>query len=130
MKRLLKAMAKGCWRLLAPLRRPVVRKVDGHLARLVDQSIEGRVVPRLEAIAAALGRIEGPEGLRGVEHAINVARCTADEHASEANLLMDSVVRELARLQMQVEVLQQVVQEGAAAGDGLSIVGEAEAEVA
>jgi hypothetical protein len=131
MKRLLKAIARAIWRLTGPFRRPVVRRLDNHLSRLVDGSIEGRVVPRLEAIAAALARIEGFEGgLRGVEHAINVARCTSDAHAADANLLMDSVVRELARLQMQVEVLQQAVQEGVGAGDGLSIVGQAEAEVA
>jgi hypothetical protein len=101
MKRLLKRVLKAVWRKTAILRGPITRKLDQHINGLMTQSIQAQLPP-------ALSRIE---------HAVNVM-------AFDTNLVLNSVVREVARLQMQVEVLQQLIQDCAPAQGGLSLVGQ------
>jgi hypothetical protein len=122
MKRYLKAILKRLWRLTGPARRPLARKLGLFLAEVV----RAEVGPQLGAISTTVARVEAPEGpLRAIEHSVNLARCTSDAFAAEANLILDSLIREVARLQLQVEALQASLDD-AGARDGLSIVGEAD----
>ncbi|MFO0910742.1 MAG: hypothetical protein U0794_20745 [Isosphaeraceae bacterium] len=86
MKRYLKRPVKAVWRWLAPIRRPIMAKIEATLVRCCNQ-------PR------ALGTPE------------------------EAQVLMDHLVRELVRLQKQVDMLQAAIEDLAPASKGLSIVG-------
>jgi hypothetical protein len=95
MNRLFKKLARSLWRISVPLSRPVVRKFDQHMIRLL-----GSVSPRVETPA-------------------------------NLDLTLNSVVRELARLQIQVESLQEQVadlkpidQEGSRRESRLSVLGE------
>jgi hypothetical protein len=95
MKSLFKKLARNLWRISAPVSRPVIRKFDHHMMRL------------LGSISV---RAEGPANL---------------------DLALSSVVRELARLQVQVEILQQQIndlelsgRDGARPESRLSVVGE------
>jgi len=95
MKSLFKKLARSLWRMSAPVSRPVIRKFDEHMMRLI-----GSVSLRADAPA-------------------------------NLDLALSSVVRELARLQMQVEILQQQIddlqssdRDGARPESRLSVVGE------
>ena len=70
MKGMIKKLARSLWRILAPVRRPVIRKFDHHMMRLLSS-----------------------------------VHVPADPPAN-LDLLLNSVVRELSRLQIQVETLQ------------------------
>ncbi len=73
MKRLLKTLVRPLWVISAPMRRPVIRKFDEHMLRLLSL----------------------------------VAR--PPETPADLELVLNSVVRELGRLQVQVEILQQQI---------------------
>lgn len=99
MKRLLKSILKGAWGKTAVVRRPIVRRLDAHVERVLDRSVR---TPVIEAVQAST-------------HATQVL-------AFDMNLVLNSVVRELARLQLQVEALQQLAEESAADRSHLSVV--------
>jgi hypothetical protein len=83
MKRLFKKLARTLWWMSSPLRRPLVRKFDRHMVRLL-----GSVTLHTEA-------------------------------PTHIDLSLTSVVRELARLQIQVEILQQQIEDlQSSEGDG------------
>lgn len=75
MKQLIKKLARSLWRISAPVGRPVIRKFDAHMMRLLG----------------------------------SISVC-ADPPAN-LDLALRSVVRELARLHMQVEILQQQIED-------------------
>jgi hypothetical protein len=75
MKRLIRKLARSLWRMSAPVRQPVIHKIDRHLLQLL-----GTVSPRADS-------------------------------ATNIDLAMNSVVRELARLQIQVEILQHQIED-------------------
>lgn len=82
MKRLMKQILRAIWRLTAPVRRPIVRKIEAMLRRCCVQ----------------------PPAHPAQVHLV----CKVSE---EAGLLMDHMVRELVRLQSQVERLQHAVED-------------------
>ncbi len=103
MKRLLKQMARRLWRISAPVRRPLIRKFDHHMMQLLHP---------LSTPSAPLA-LPPPAAPADLDMALN------------------SVVRELGRIQMQVEALQQQIDEwqssdrdGARAESRLSVVAE------
>ena len=100
MKRKLKAMARKLWGATGPIRRPIARRMDARLGVIVEEAIERRTTSRLVAAAEALERIE--------RH-VHVARVTAENQAADTNLLLDSLVREVARLQLQVDELREAL---------------------
>lgn len=103
MKSTIKSLVRPLWRLAAPIRRPIVRKFDQHMIRLFDH------LPRA---------VEAPPAWPA----------PVVEPPADLELLLNSVVRELARLQMQVEVLQEKIDDLQASDRGgarLSVVGEA-----
>jgi hypothetical protein len=104
MKHLLKKMVRPLWRISAPVRRPLIRKFDQHMAQLLRPlSPPPAPVPPPPPPAAP----------------------------ADLDLVLNSVVRELARLQVQVEVLQQQIddlqssnRDGARLESRLSVVAE------
>ena len=130
-------LARRLWRMSAPVRRPVIRKFDHHMIKILNSASLGVDVPS--------NRRAGPQQVRGRAHR---APSTLDEYQSapeqcltrsgqapvppaDLDLALNSVVRELARLQMQVEILQQQIEDlqssdrdGARPENRLSVVGE------
>ena len=91
MKRMFKSIARAMWAGIGPVRRPLVRKFhlvmnDRH--RSVVEEIDQRVA-----------------------HHLHSRHQFAESTLQELNLVLDSMVRELTRLQAQVEVLQQQIEE-------------------
>lgn len=122
-KRGLKAAARRLARLGAPLARPFARKFDARLMRLMSLALrEHRPEVHVRVDPPDFSRIEAALGeMRSTFHQ---TRQVSEHHASEANILMDSLVREVARLQMQVEDLTEQV-EILRSGDDLAVVGDA-----
>jgi hypothetical protein len=105
---LLKRSLRALWRALAPIRRPIVRKAEARLGAfleatvrpLVAEELERRVHPSLDATAAVVR-----ENIGRTEDVVQFLRRSAQENT----LLLDSLVRELIRVQLQLEALQQHV---------------------
>jgi hypothetical protein len=87
MARMLKRLLRPLWRLTLPVRRPLVGRLHAHAGHVVTAAIGASAAPLAEAFAA---RVDA-DGL---------------------HLALDSVVRELVRLQMQVDVLRQALEQG------------------
>jgi hypothetical protein len=108
MKRILKSVARALWKGSHPFRRPFSRKlhtvISNHRnAALVE--IEQRVVRNSQTILERLGGIEA----RTVRlETILQERLSVVE---ELSLVLDGMVRELTRLQSQVEVLHYMIDE-------------------
>jgi hypothetical protein len=110
MKRFLKRIARALWKSAAPVRRPVIRKLDGYLERTLGPLIQGRIQPPLERMEAATHH---------AAHAINLL-------SHEMNLVLNSLIRETTRLQMHIEVLEQTLHQATQTRAELSVIGEAE----
>jgi hypothetical protein len=102
MKRMIKGLLRACWRATAPIRRRVSPLLSGFIA---------------EAVGGQFAE---------VNQAIHVTRCATLAVAEDTNLVLDSVVRELARLQRQIEILREVVEEGQAVEGRLALTSEPE----
>jgi uncharacterized protein YhaN len=128
MKRRIRAILKPIWRMTQPLRQPLSARLTAHVTRGVQEPLRG-VYEHLEVANAALQRMEHPQGtIRTIEREIQISRAHSGALASDANLLLDSLVRELARLQRQIEALQQSVDELTDRHQGLGIVGAFESQ--
>lgn len=90
MKSALKSMARGLWRCGGPVRRPLARKIEAVVASAVARVFEERIQGRLDGLIA---RIDSEAGESGSSR-------------DETNLLLDSLVREVTRLQDEVEALR------------------------
>lgn len=104
------------WRITTPLRRPVARKFDEHVARIVALGVSS-IPARLDQLSGSLERIET---------SIAVGRQVVEHQNADANMLLDSVIRELARLQLQIDELREVVHKDSTDG-GLSLVDDTSA---
>jgi hypothetical protein len=102
MKRMIKGLLRVCWRATAPIRRRVSPLLSGFIAKAVDDQFAE------------------------VNQAIQVTRCATLSIAEDTNLVLDSVVRELARLQRQIEILRDVVEEGQTVEERLALTSEPE----
>jgi hypothetical protein len=85
MKRLLKKIARPIWRMSAPLRRPLLRKFDHHMVQIL-RPLAPPPAPSPPPASPP------PPGV-----------------PADLELVLNSVVRELVRLQDQVELLRQQV---------------------
>ena len=130
---LLRTIARPAWVVTRPLRRPIARVWHDSIRRAVAATLEERAatLAQIDGVSQALARIEAtyPHSLGRIEHALGViaedarvARAYAEHHGAEANVLMDGVIRELARLQLLVEEL---VERADAEAPDLSVVGAA-----
>jgi hypothetical protein len=128
MKRQLKALLKPFWRMTGVLRRPLSARISAQVARGVEGPLRG-VYEHLEVANSKLAQLEHADGpIRAIEREIQISRAQAMATANDANLLFDCVVREMARLQRQVEVLQHSIDELLDAREGLLVVGRFPAE--
>jgi hypothetical protein len=108
MKSALKRSLRPLGRRLKSLIRPLIRKIDGRFTGLVEATVlplvvaelELRVRPALEATTEVVR-----ENIDRTEDVVQFLRRSAQENT----LLLDSLVRELVRVQMQLETLQQIV---------------------
>jgi hypothetical protein len=122
MEPLIKAILRPFWRLAQPLRRRLTVRFDQHLTHLVTvalrEHVQGSMLPRLDHARDALERIET---------SVTASRSISENVAADTNLLLDSLVREIGRLQMQIEALHGSLGEirGHA---GLALISEAEDE--
>ncbi len=135
---LLKAIVRPLWKVSTPLRRPVARLWHDSIRRAVTASLQEQapLLSQLDGTAPALARIEQsyPPALGRIEHILRavaedarVARVLAEDHGAEANALMDSVIRELARLQLLVEDLwERMAESENLSAPDLSVVGTAQ----
>ena len=112
MKAIIKRVLRAAWRRLAPLRRPILRKYDNHLRNLLAPLIEASARSQIASVIEE--RIRAPllDVSRGTAH--NLGRIeafieTSARASDETDLVLNSLVREVVRLQMQVEFLQQLV---------------------
>lgn len=113
MKRLLRKVLGWPWRASARFRRPMVHRVYNHLAFVQ------REVGMKEMLPPILDRIDG------MNWALHVK---VDALNSEMSLVLDSVVRELARLQMQVEALEDALRAARAERGPFALVEEEDAD--
>ena len=127
MKRSIKRFFKGCWRMTAPVRRPIVRRIDAKLERLVTGAIHARVMP---PVVDGLNHTH--HALWRIEHGMNLAKAAAERNATEIDLVLNSLIHEIARLQHEVEALQDQVEAVTYIRNGLTLVdgdGDGEAEL-
>jgi hypothetical protein len=103
MKRLIKRPLRAIWRMTHPVRRPIVRKLEAFLARTYAQA-------------------QAPMPQPHVHVACN---CRVTE---ETSLVIDYMVRELVRLQIQVDRLEQVLDDRSPSHTSFSVVLGADAD--
>lgn len=114
-------------RLLRVLAGPIRRRAKQRLDQVVRAAVWDVLQPHLAEIGASLNRIESSSArIPEVVRSIDVARCHADALASDTNLVLDSVVRELTRLQMRVDDLSELIEQR----HGLSLVPDTGRDVA
>lgn len=112
MKQLLKRVARKAWNLTAPVRRPIVRKVHQGLTQVLQVAVTDPIQNRLN----------------GLEAGVNLARHEVQVQGEETNLNLDSLVREVARLQWQIEAMQIAMAEREAQEGGLSVLDRGDAD--
>lgn len=109
MKRLLKRFLLAIWNGTGFLRRPIEGRISNRALALQTQ------VAREEVLPPILQRIDG------MNHGFHVK---LDEFSHETNLLLDSLIREIARLQTRIETLEAAIDEANDRRAPLSLVGE------
>ncbi|MDB5353359.1 MAG: hypothetical protein JWN86_4606 [Planctomycetota bacterium] len=98
--------------MTGPIRRPIARKIAAEGKSFTAAAIREDIQPRLDQV------------ILGISH----TRTEVGTYRNETNLLLDGLVRELTRLQDQVEILQQLVVQSAQVRDGLELVGSRDDE--
>lgn len=129
MNRVLRGFLKALWRVTTPLRLPLARKFDAHIDTILTRTIRAHVSPALGA--PVLGAVElVHQAVTVTHHAVHAThqdvQHTARLQAGDVNLVLNSLIREVARLQMQVEILQQRNRETPPGGHGDGGAGEVE----
>jgi hypothetical protein len=98
MKNLFKRFLKTLWKATGPLRRPLQRKLEAYTQGLAIQMINAYLPTVINRLQGAIGST-----------------------TYDTNLVLNSLVREVARLQMQVEILQQYAEDAHAARHALAV---------
>ncbi len=126
MKRLLKRAVRPFWRLSGSIRRPIARRIDEKLNHMIAVAFEARVLPpireSLDGSARTLDRLE---------HTLHAASRQSELLACDVDLLLGGLVREVARLQDQIDAVRDAFGPRTHAGrSGLALVepGDDEAE--
>jgi hypothetical protein len=118
MKRLIKRALKPFWRLTGPIRRPIVRKIDAKIHAMIATSIRTEILPTVESSLGATARV-----LERLEGSIGSANHTAQSMACDMDLMLGSVIREVSRLQAQVDAIDEAVGRALSPGrSGLSLL--------
>jgi hypothetical protein len=97
-----------------PIRRPVFRRLDARINHMIAVAIRAQLLAPLDASTSTLERLAA--SVETANHSARLLACDMD-------LMLASVVREIARLQNQVEILQDAIARQAPQGRaGLSLV--------
>ncbi|WP_435005869.1 hypothetical protein P12x_003624 [Tundrisphaera lichenicola] len=124
MKRIIKRILKGLWNSTSFLRRPLMARFDAHLSAVIAGTVNARMMPTLVEALAISGR-----RLERIEATLERAEDSADSLATEMDLVMNGLSREVFRLQAQVERLElELLDPSRIGGTGLSIVDESREE--
>lgn len=102
MKTAVKSVLKRMWRAGAPVRRPFARVLARFLA---NQEI--RLIAHLDGQERRI--CEHINNLGMQQQQMHLYQQQMQRDSTEQDLTLDSVVRELTRLQMQVEILQRTI---------------------
>ncbi len=122
MKRVLKSAFLPVWRLTAAIRRPFARRFDARLTHLVAFAVEQRVLPPIRQMIESSNR-----SMERVENSILATRRSAETLAEDVDLALESLSREVIRLQGQVEMLQRTIEDtGLRVRNGLVVVGDSD----
>ncbi len=90
MKNPAKRIARSLWRLTVPIREPFSRKVSSLIRRSAEQAIREAAQPQLGELLVGVATARREVGI----------------YRNETNLLLDSLVREVTRLQDDVASLR------------------------
>lgn len=129
MKQLLKRTVKKAWQLTAAVRRPIARRIDARLHRIVVQALQTSQQMNEASSGAASARRDQPHhdqthhAFMRVEHSLGAMHEKVDRYSTEVDLVLNSLVREISRLQIQVETLQDALDDARTRRPlGLSVV--------
>jgi len=118
MKRFIKGVIRLIWKMTAPFRRPIARKVESRMNHMITDAIRTQLLPTIHSSLASSTR-----SLDRLEASLGAANHPAHLLACDMDLLLGSIVREVARLQLQVEAIQDLIEHAVAPGHkGLSLV--------
>lgn len=90
MKNLAKRFAQSLWRLTLPVRVPISRKASALIQRSAEQALRDSAQPQLGELLVGVA----------------IARREVGTYRNETNLLLDSLVREMTRLQDDIASLR------------------------
>jgi hypothetical protein len=99
MQRLIKRLLTSLWGATAWLRRPLVRKLDHSLTRICREGLAPGLAAQGEELRAHNDRLH--ETLLLIQAQLQ----GQNQALGEMSLALDSVIRELVRLRMQVEAM-------------------------
>lgn len=108
MKSWTRAFAKLLWRLAAPLHRPLLRRFDNYLSSRLARELACWLAQPLRELSSQTTTAHAQH----LEHVRDLNQTLRDAFTDQS-LFAESIVRELVRLQMQVESLQHAVWGGA-----------------
>ncbi len=106
-------------RLVKRLVRPFVRRFDAKLNEMIAAAVRAQLLPPIEASSRTLERLEASLG---------AANHSANAMASDIDLMLGSVVREVARLQSQVDDVRDLLERVGPSRAGLTLVERDEGE--
>jgi 2-polyprenyl-3-methyl-5-hydroxy-6-metoxy-1,4-benzoquinol methylase len=125
---------RAAWRGTAWARRPLASRLDAFIARAASRAVEPSLAELRDIhhglihVGMGLGRLDhlGP-----IHEHLAANRAISEHLAMEANLLMDGLLREVTRLQLQVEELRECLdtQSGVSGPGRFGLVAEGENEV-
>jgi vesicle coat complex subunit len=99
MKALIKRIGRSMWGWLSLVRRPILRRFSSYLRDVHRSNLE----PLAQELAATRVQVERLEALLRIALAHSEAS-RAD--CADMNLCLDNMVREIARIQLQLEELE------------------------
>ncbi len=107
MKRFVKAILRAAWRATGPIRRPLLRKAHALMVQASAEALaRSPLAAEIRTDAAASRDQFLPPIHRHIEQAAETARSTS----ADLDLVLNGMIREVARLQMQVEALQETIE--------------------
>ena len=123
-KRLIIRAVRPFWKMSAVIRRPIARRLDSRLNHMIAVAIRSQLLPTIQESLDSSSRT-----LERVERSVGAASRSAEVMAADIDLMLESVVREVSRLQVQVESLQDLVEHAVLpARNGLLLVEGSEDE--
>ena len=126
MKRLIKRAIRPFWKMTESIRRPLARQFDSRMNHMIAVAIQARMMPTIQAALDSSAR-----SLERLESSLDGANQSAQVLACDMDLMLGSVVREVARLQSQVDAMQDLVEHAVSRGrSGLSLLEQGDDEPA